>query len=106
MKTSNREIAVLWRASKIFEFIRQRGDEPDDYMAGGTLDGWRKYSPCSIVFGLDRAYDWLQRGPFDAANWETLWSFAGLEMQSFDECAETNEPVRPDVVGKMFGARS
>jgi hypothetical protein len=102
MKTSKREIGTLWRASKVFEFIRQRGDEPPEYIDECTLDAFRRYHPSSIVFGLDRAFDHLQRGSFDQANWETLWRFADLEMRAFDENAETDEPVRPDVVAKMF----
>ena len=101
-RTSKREILTLWRASKLFEFIRQSGEEPDEALEELTLDSWSKYSPAAIVFGLDRLFTVLQQRLLNDANWEVVWRYADLKMRAFDENAETTEPVPPDVVAMMF----
>ena len=103
MKTTKREVAVLWRASKIFEYLIQRGDDPADYVPDDTMDGWRRFTPAGIVYGLDMAHDRMMHTPiFCESNWEILWKYAEIEMQSFDENIASLEPTHHYLVTTMF----
>src|SRR5579863_2311152 len=99
MKTRKRKIAVLWRGSKLFEFLIRRGEDAPEQIDSSILERFRKFSPAAIVFGWDRLHDRVANTPiFAAEKWGTLWRYAELEAESFDQNCEMTEPVRIDLV--------